>query len=331
MGTAKNVADHEVVGETMKKLGCFGILLVLVGFIAYGLYVSWGITGILVLVIGASAISGVLAVRLRRTEGHEEAERDKEETTDPISSTGQPVTQDPDSLLAHFRNMHEKRSQVKRDDSSLQLDENDEAFQRAVEEVKKMEYADDSSRMKWVTTFENYTTQFAQRAQLKTKDPLMQRLNPLFIMNGFLYLRVFVNLLEIAHKMERVDSSHIKNLDDVLAGVSKEEYERMNRVIALHYVDLFVSDHAVSVYFDDTFTKSSLITSVIEGLSFGKREKLLLQSITTDTEYVDVLLGQLQMERGNKQLIDLAKTAFENTHQRLSEKLIAELNNQARH
>lgn len=331
MDTVKSVADHEVVGETMKKLGCFGILLILLGLVAYGLYVSWGMTGILVLIIVVGAISAVLAVRLRRVEDQEEMESDIEEKTDPVSSTGQPVTQDPDSLLAHFRNMHEKRSQVKRDDSSLQLDENDEAFQRAVEEVKKMEHAEDSSRMRWITTLENYTTQFAQRAQLKTKTPMMQRLNPLFVTNGFLYLRVFVNLLEIAHKMGRVDSSHIEKLDDVLAQVSKDEYERINRVIALHYVDLFVSDHAVSVYFDDSFTKSSLITSVIEGLSFGKREKLLLQSITTDTEYVDVLLGQLQMEQGNKQLIDLAKTAFENTHQRLTEKLITELNNQARH
>lgn len=305
------------------RVGCIGVGLLLLGFVAYGLYVSWGTLGVAIFVGVVGAVSLVLRSPLKKVNEHNEepVEKDSRNQSETTQTIGQPILQDPDSLLAQFRqlNMTNEAPATNGDDGL------NEAFERAVEEVKKIKHAEDSDRMMWIRTFEQYTERFLQRTQLKTNDPLMKRLNSLFILNGLLYIRVFVNLVEIAVKMERLQDDHFKRLDRTLAGLSKNDYERLNRIIVLHYVDLFLADHTVAIYFNDTFTKRSVTEAVMDGLSFGKQETLLLQAITTDTQYVEVLLGQLRLE-ADQQLIDLAKTAFENTQPRLTEKLLAEIN-----
>lgn len=308
------------------RVGCIGVVLVLLGFVAYGLYISWGFVAVFMFAALVAGIGTVIYFRLKNSQvGDETTEKNEEESVSiEVKQVGQTVLQDPDSLLAQFRQQH-----TTEDDNISPLANEEEAFQRAVEEVKKQLHAEDSDRMTWIRTFEQYTDRFVQRTQLKTNDPLMKRLNSLFILNGLLYIRVFVNLVEIAQKMDRLSESAVEKLDDSLARLSKQEYERLNRIIVLHYVDLFLADHAASIYFDDTFTKRSLTTAVMEGLSFGKQETLLLQAIQTDTQYIEVLLSQMQVDP-DKQLIDLAKTAFENTQTRLIEKVTTAIQNQAR-
>lgn len=311
------------------RVGCFSIVFVFLTFVAYGLYISWGILAVFIFVALIVTIGTIIYFRLKSAQLNEETteikkEHEKTSITHKTTQGSQSVLQDPDSLLAQFRQQHTSK------EHEIEIsDHEEEAFQRAVDEVKNRQHAENSERMTWIRTLEQYTERFIRRTQLKTNDPLMKRLNPLFISNGLLYIRVFVNLMDIAQKMDRLSTSAVEKLDDSLSQLSKQEYERLNRIIALHYVDLFLADHTTAIYFDDTFTKRSFTTAVMEGLSFGKQETLLLQAIQTDTQYIEVLLSQLQVDV-DKQLIDLAKTAFENTQARLIEKVIAELQNQAR-
>lgn len=286
------------------RLGCLVMVIALYLFGAYGLYVSWGFAAPLIFTFCVLVVFAFVFVRIRKNTHDEHDE--------PIienSSEFQPVLQDPDTLLQQFRREHAQK-----------LDE-EEKFQRAVEEVKNKRYADDSARMTWIRTFEQYTNRFMQRAQLKTKDPLMKRLNVLLIANSLLYIRVFVNLVEIASTMNRLPEDTIKRLDDALVRLSRYDFDRLIRIIALHFVHLFLSDHGTSVYFHDSFTKRSFTTAVMNGLSFSRQETLLLQGIQTDTQYMEVLLNQLSMD-ASQPLIDLAKTSFENTKTRLIENIV---------
>lgn len=305
------------------RVGCLSIAIILFGFVSYGLYISWGIRAVLIFAVLIGVISSILYFRIKNIsseeEENEEIENDDERKEEML--TNQPVLQDPDSLLAQFREQHSAEEGI--------ADE-EEAFERAVQEVKNQQHAEDSERMNWIRTFDHFTERFVQRAQLKTKSPLMKRLNVIFILNGLLYVRVFVNLVEIAQKMERLPSSMVETIDRSLSQLSKQDYERLNRMIALHYVDLFISDHTTSLYFDDTFTKRNLTSEVMEGLSFSKQETLLLQGVQTDTQYIELMFDILGIE-SNKSLIDLAKTAFENTKPRMIERVIAEIERNQAH
>ncbi|PWA08282.1 hypothetical protein DCC39_15225 [Pueribacillus theae] len=309
------------------RIGCATIFGMFLGFIGYGLFLSWGIDIVVVFVALVAMLGLILYYRLKNK--NEEIpdtpkasnEEDKKERESP-----QLVLQDPDTLLQKFRMTHQEENGhlIER----TPLHEDNEAFTKAVEELKKETYKDDSPRMQWINQLEKDTKKLVEKAQLKTNGPVMKRVNSIFILHGFLYIRVFVNLIDISIKMEQLDRMHTERLDQYLSSISKSEYERLNRVIALHYLDLFLSDHAVSVMFTDTFSRRSFTQSVMNGLGFGKQETLMLQAIETDTEYVQVLLEQLRMEK-SKKLIDLAKTAFENTEAPLKEKIITELNSRA--
>lgn len=308
------------------RTGCATIFVLLLGFIGYGLFLSWGIDIVVVFVALVAMFGLVLYYRLKNKD--EEIpetpkainEEDKKESESP-----QLVLQDPDTLLQKFRMTHQEEDGHFNERTPIH--EDNEAFTKAVEELKKETYKDDSPRMQWINQLEKDTKKLVEKAQLKTNEPVMKRVNSLFILHGFLYIRVFVNLIDISIKMEQMDRMHAERLDQYLSSISKSEYERLNRVIALHYLDLFLSDHTVSVMFNDTFSRRSFTQSVMNGLGFGKQETLMLQAIETDTEYVQVLLEQLRMEK-SKKLIDLAKTAFENTEAPLKEKIITELNSQ---
>lgn len=290
------------------RSGCFVMVIALYLFAAYGLYVSWGVYAPLLLTFCVLAFFAFVFVRIRKNTHDEKAEQLNEKDFE-----FQPVLQDPDTLLAQFRREYEQK-----------MDEDEKLFQRAVEEVKNKQYPDDSPRMIWIRTFEQYTNRFMQRAQLKTKEPLMKRLNAILIANSLLYIQVFVNLVEIASTMNRLPEETVKRLDDELVRLSKYDFERLIRIIALHFVHLFLSDHGTAVYFNDSFTKGSFTSAVIDGLSFSKQETLLLQGIQTDTQYMEVLLNQLNVD-ASQPLIDLAKTSFENTKTRLIEKMVNEL------
>lgn len=299
------------------RLGCFAIVIALYCFAAYGLYVSWGIYPPLILTVCALAVFLFVFIRVRKNHQQEEQQKQQEqkqtENNEKQETEFQPFLQDPDTLLAQFRREHEQHS-----------NEEEILFQRAVEEVKNKQYADDSARMMWIRAFEEYTNRFMQRAQLKTKEPLMKRLNALIIANSLLYIRVFVNLVEIASAMNRLPKDVVHRLDESLVRLSKHDFERFIRIIALHFVHLFVHDHSASVYFNEAFTKRSFTSAVLNGLSFSKQETLLLQGIQTDSQYMEVLLQQLNIE-STQQLIDLAKTSFENTKTRLIERIVNEL------
>lgn len=290
------------------RLGCLVMGIVLYLFGVYGLYVSWEFYAPLIFTFCVLAFFGFVFVRIRKNADNENDEQQIED-----NSEFQPVLQNPDVLFAKFRRENEQK-----------LDEEEMLFQRAVEEVKNKQYEDDSARMTWIRTFEQYTDRFMQRAQLKTKEPLLKRLNVLLIANSLLYIRVFVNLVEIASTMHRLPEETVKRLDDALVRLSKYEFERLIRIIALHFVHLFLNDHGTSIYFNESFTKRLFTSAVIDGLSFSKQETLLLQGIQTDTQYMEVLLNQLNMD-ASQPLIDLAKTSFENTKTRLIEKIINEL------
>jgi len=135
---------------------------------------------------------------------------------------------------------------------------------------------------------------------------------------------VFVNLVEISSTMNRLPKETVKRLDEALVRLSKNDFERLIRMIVLHFVHLFVNDHSSSVYFNEFFTKRSFTSAVMNGLGFSKQETLLLQGIQTDTKYMEVLLHQIDID-ASQQLIDLAKTSFENTKTRLIEKIANEL------
>lgn len=287
------------------RLGCLSTVIGLYLFAAYGLYVSWGSLAFIIFTLCVGVVSALVFIRLRKNNHEEEQNKSDMEF--------QPIIQDPDSLFVQFRREHEQKT-----------NEEEKQFQLAVEEVKKEQYDDDSERMAWIRTFEKYANRFMQRVQLKTKEPLMKRLNSLLIVNSLLYIRVFVNLVEIASKMNRLPEETVKNLDRALVRLSKYDFESLIRVISLHFVNLFLTDHTTSIYFDDSFTKRKFTTAVMNGLSFSKQETLLLQGIQTDTQYMEVLLNQLDIDV-NQQLIDLAKTSFENTKLRLIEKIINEL------
>lgn len=289
------------------RIGCLAAVIGLYLFAAYGLYVSWGLVALIIFTLGVGIVSALVFIRLRKNSLDEE----QEETQHNVGF--QPIIQDPDSLLAEFRREYEQKT-----------DEEEKQFQQAVETVKNKQYADDSERMTWIRTFEQYAERFMQRAQLKTNEPLMKRLNSVLILNSLLYIRVFVNLVEIASHMNRLPEETVKNLDGALVRLSKSDFERCIRMISLHYVNLFLSDHGTSIYFNDTFTKRTFTTAVMSGLSFSKQEMLLLQGIQTDTQYVEALLNHLDIDV-NQQLIDLAKTSFENTKTRLIEKIVSEL------
>ncbi len=305
------------------RIGCLSIAAALLAFAAYGLYVSWGIAAVYLLAAAAALMGILIGVRLQAVYKKQKRNEETEEIEAFAKQDIQPVLQDPDLLLARFRQQHAE-GEVR----VSQAANEEEAFQRAVEEVKRQQHAHDSDRMTWIRQFEQYTERFVQRAQFKTHDPLMRRLNSLFILNGLLHIRVFVNLVQIAEKMGRLPQSAIEELDHALVRMSKREFEKLNRMIALHYLDLFLTDHASSLYFNDTFTKRSLMIAVLDGLSFSKQETLLLRGIQTDTQFIEAMFDVLKIE-ADQPWIDLAKTAFENTKTPLFEKLAAEIRNQA--
>lgn len=181
--------------------------------------------------------------------------------------------------------------------------------------------------MQWIRLLENYTKIATERLQSSRESPFDKRITALFISRSFVYCRVFVNLLDISVKMERIDETYSEQLEARLVALSESDYERVSRVIALHLLDLFLSDHVTTLLFDDQFTRRRFTQIVMNGLQFSEADTNRLASLKTDTEVMQLLLSEFQLDAENKLLIDLAKTAFENMIDPLKEAITDEVRN----
>lgn len=317
------------------RTGCLVIVLVLVGFTSFGLYLSWGYE---VLILFLALVAGGFMYLFYRQKKQDLVEKEAEQTEEPFAkeaSFTELSLQDPDKLLQQFRSRHkedtselENHTVTSTDQSfsNLQADE-EAAFNRAVEELKKVRYADDSIRMQWIRSLENYTKNEIIRLQNNSNSVLEQRLIALFISRSFVYVRVLVNLLDISVKMDRLNDTYSKQLESRLVSLSTSDFERITRIISLHLLDLFLSDHVTTLLFDDQFTKRKFTQIVINGLQFSKKDTDRLANVTTDTEVMQLLLSEFQLDQTNRELIDLAKTAFENVADPLKDEISSAIKN----